>query len=187
MTNTTTLTAGIDTSKHKLDVAVHQASAHWQVENNVSGWRALAGHLAKAGVARVGIEASGGYELGVVRFLRAKRFSVLVLQPIQVRAYARLHLRRGEKENPRPGLIPAPAAPGGPPPSATPPPAGFGPRPARRRWSSRVRRPPCVWRDWRRILPLSNRSRRTSSASNPGSSISRMRACGASPRPTSRG
>src|SRR4051794_41936137 len=107
MTNTTTLTAGIDTSKHKLDVAVHQASAHWQVENNVSGWRALAAHLAKAGVARVGIEASGGYELGVVRFLRAKRFSVLVLQPIQVRAYARLHLRRGEKDNPAAGFVSA--------------------------------------------------------------------------------
>jgi transposase len=110
MTNTTTLTAGIDTSKHKLDVAVHQASAHWQVENNVSGWRALAGRLAKAGVARVGIEASGGYELGVVRFLRAKRLSVLVLQPMQVRAYARLHLRRAKNDHLDAVLIAACAA-----------------------------------------------------------------------------
>src|SRR5215210_8451239 len=98
MTKTTTLTAGIDTSKHKLDIAVHQGSARWQVENNLSGWRALAAHLAKAGVARVGIEASGGYENGVVRHLRARGFTVLVLQPIQVRAYAKLRLRRAKND-----------------------------------------------------------------------------------------
>jgi transposase len=33
-------------------------------------------------VTRVGIEASGGYESGVVGYLRGKGFIVLVLQPI---------------------------------------------------------------------------------------------------------
>jgi transposase len=98
MTKTNTLTAGIDTSKHKLDVAVHEGSARWQVDNSLPGWRSLAAHLAKAGVGRVGIEASGGYELGVVRHLRARGFTVLVLQPIQVRAYARLRLRRAKND-----------------------------------------------------------------------------------------
>jgi transposase len=92
------LTAGIDTSKHKLDVAVHEGSGRWQVDNSLPGWRSLAAHLAKAGVTRVGIEASGGYELGVVRHLRARGFTVLVLQPIQVRAYARLRLRRAKND-----------------------------------------------------------------------------------------
>jgi transposase len=98
MTKTNTLTAGIDTAKHKLDVAVHEGSARWQVENSLPGWRSLAARLSAAGVGRVGIEASGGYELGVVRHLRARGFTVLVLQPIQVRAYARLRLRRAKND-----------------------------------------------------------------------------------------
>jgi transposase len=47
-------------------------------------------------LARIGIEASGGYERGVVGYLRDKGFTVLVLQPIQVKAYARLHLHRAK-------------------------------------------------------------------------------------------
>jgi transposase len=70
-------------------VAVHGQSTHWRVDNKASGWRRLASDLARAGVAPVGIEATGGYERGVVLHLRAKGFIVLVLQPIQVRAYER--------------------------------------------------------------------------------------------------
>ena len=58
----------------------------------------LRSELAKAGVTRVGIEATGGYERGVVKHLRAAGFTVLVLQPIQVRAYARMHLRRAKND-----------------------------------------------------------------------------------------
>jgi transposase len=46
----------------------------------------------------VGIEATGGYERGVVGHLRAAGFAVLVLQPIQVRAFARVHLRRAKND-----------------------------------------------------------------------------------------
>jgi transposase len=98
MTKTSTLTAGIDTSKHKLDVAVHEGAARWQMDNSLPGWRSLAAKLSRAGVARVGIEASGGYERGVVRHLRTAGFTVLVLQPIQVRAYAKLRLRRAKND-----------------------------------------------------------------------------------------
>jgi transposase len=98
MTQTITTTAGIDTSKAKLDIAVHNRPERWHVDNTLPGWRRLAADLAQAGVVRVGIEASGGYERGVVEHLRAKRFSVLVLQPIQVRAYARVHLRRAKND-----------------------------------------------------------------------------------------
>jgi transposase len=93
-----TAVAGIDTAKGKLDVAVHQQALHWQVENTLRGWRRLRCALAKAGVERVGIEATGGYERGVVKHLRAAGFTVLVLQPIQVRAFARLHLRRAKND-----------------------------------------------------------------------------------------
>ncbi len=98
MTKSSTATAGIDTAKDKLDIAVHGAQTLWQVANTSIGWRQLAGDLMQAGVARVGIEASGGYERGVVGHLRAAGFTVMVLQPIQVKAYARVHLRRAKND-----------------------------------------------------------------------------------------
>jgi transposase len=98
MTKISTAVAGIDTAKDKLDVAVHGRPERWHVENTLSGWRRLHWELARAGVSRVGIEASGGYERGVVKHLRAQGLVVLVLQPIQVRAYARLHLRRAKND-----------------------------------------------------------------------------------------
>ena len=98
MTQISTVTAGIDTAKDKLDIAIHGRTARWRVDNTARGWRNLNSELAKAGVERVGIEATGGYERGVVKHLRAAGFTVLVLQPIQVRAYARVHLRRAKND-----------------------------------------------------------------------------------------
>jgi transposase len=98
MTQTNITTAGIDTSKLKLDIAVHQRTERWQVANTLPGWRALTTNLAKAGVTRVGIEATGGYERGVVEHLRAAGFTVLVLQPLQVKAFGRVHLRRAKND-----------------------------------------------------------------------------------------
>ena len=98
MTQTSTTTAGIDTSKSKLDIAVHGRTERWQVANTLLGWRILTGKLTKAGVGRVGIEATGGYERGVVQHLRAAGFTVLVLQPVQVKAFGRVHLRRAKND-----------------------------------------------------------------------------------------
>jgi transposase len=98
MTQFSTTTAGIDTSKNKLDVAVHGRTGHWQTANSLAGWRKLTIQLAAAGVVRVGIEATGGYERGVVEHLRAAGFTVLVLQPIQVKAFGRMHLRRAKND-----------------------------------------------------------------------------------------
>jgi transposase len=98
MTQTNITTAGIDTSKLKLDIAVHGRTERWQLANALPGWRTLAANLAKAGVSRVGIEATGGYERGVVEHLRAAGFSVQVLQPIQVKAFGRVHLRRAKND-----------------------------------------------------------------------------------------
>ena len=98
MTQTSITTAGIDTSKAKLDIALHGRAGCWQVPNAPSGWRLLAGQLTKAGVTRVGIEATGGYERGVVEHLRAAGFAVLVLQPTQVKAFGRVRLRRAKND-----------------------------------------------------------------------------------------
>jgi len=107
MTKINTTTAGIDTSKAKLDVAVHNRTERWQVANTLSGWRILTANLAKAGVTRVGIEATGGYERGVVEHLRAAGFTVLVLQPMQVKAFGRVHLRRAKNDDLDSALIAA--------------------------------------------------------------------------------
>jgi transposase len=53
MTENITRTAGIDTAKAKLDIAVHGRAGRWRVDNNASGWHRLAAGLAEAGVARV--------------------------------------------------------------------------------------------------------------------------------------
>ena len=98
MTQIIMTTAGIDTSKLKLDVAVHGRTERWQIANALPGWRTLVANLVKVGVVRVGIEATGGYERGVVEHLRAAGFAVLVLQPIQVKAFGRVHLRRAKND-----------------------------------------------------------------------------------------
>jgi transposase len=98
MTQTNIVTAGIDTSKAKLDIALHGRTERWQIANALQGWNTLAANLAKAGVTRVGIEATGGYERSVVEHLRAAGFTVLVLQPIQVKAFGRVHLRRAKND-----------------------------------------------------------------------------------------
>lgn len=99
MPHSTTPTAGIDTAKDKLDIAVHGQAHTFSVKNNLGGWKFLASELTKAGVTRIGIEATGGYERGVVRHLQSKDFTVLVMQPLQVKAYARLHLKRAKNDS----------------------------------------------------------------------------------------
>lgn len=98
MTNSTTLTAGIDTSKAKLDIAVPDAGLVWTVANTIEGWAMLAHRLAEIAVACVGIEASGGYERGVIGALRAEGFDVRLLQPTQVKFFARMRLRRAKND-----------------------------------------------------------------------------------------
>lgn len=92
------ITAGIDTSKAKLDIAIHGASTAFTVTNDEAGWRLAATQLKRAGVGRVGIEATGGYERGVTRFLQKAGCTVIVLQPVQVKAFAKLHLKRAKSD-----------------------------------------------------------------------------------------
>jgi len=86
-----TICAGIDTGKHKLDVAVDGSSEQLRVDNTAEGHQALVEWLKCRKVKRVGIEASGGYEQAVVAELRRKRFVVVLFQPKQVRAYGTFH------------------------------------------------------------------------------------------------
>jgi transposase len=107
MPDMNTQTAGIDTSKNTLDVAIHGRAEISRVPNAAVGWKALAATLVAAGVTRVGIEASGGYERGVVGHLRDQGITVTVLQPVQVKAFGMLHLRRAKTDRIDAALIAA--------------------------------------------------------------------------------
>jgi transposase len=99
--------AGIDTGKSKLDVAITGSLKRWCFDNTPQGHAMLSAWLRQHRVERVGIEASGGYERGVVAGLRRDAFVVVVFQPIQVRAYAQFHLQRAKNDKIDAGLIAA--------------------------------------------------------------------------------
>jgi transposase len=98
MSKHTTICAGIDTGKRKLDVAIAESPHQLQIDNNPDGRTALSKWLRQHRVKRVGIEASGGYEQVVVAALRRDGFVVIVFQPAQVRAYAKFHLQRAKND-----------------------------------------------------------------------------------------
>ena len=98
MTKHSRKVAGIDIAKTTLDVAVNVSKTSLQVPNDASGHRQLVTWLRREGIELVGLEASGGYERRVVACLRAAGFTVRVLQPIQVRAYAVFCLQRAKND-----------------------------------------------------------------------------------------
>ncbi|MCW5767006.1 MAG: IS110 family transposase [Phycisphaeraceae bacterium] len=110
MSKSSTVCAGIDTGKHRLDVAVHDSTAQLQVGNDPHGHAQLSAWLARQGASRVGIEASGGYERAVVERLRQDGLEVVLLQPAQVRAYALFQLRRAKNDRLDAALIAATTA-----------------------------------------------------------------------------
>lgn len=93
-----TKAAGIDTGKHKLDVALSSGDDVLQIANGEAGYLELCAWLRRHKVKRVGIEASGGYEREAVTWLRGRGYIVIVLQPMQVRAYARYRLKLAKND-----------------------------------------------------------------------------------------
>jgi len=87
--------AGVDTGKDWLDAAIHNVDcAPLRRPNNLQGRAEIVAFFKQRGVTRVGIEASGSYEFEMVEAMRDAGLEVCVLQPAQVRAYAKfLNLR----------------------------------------------------------------------------------------------
>lgn len=84
------ITVGIDVSKDRLDVYLHPLGESFAVGNEEAGVAELCARLAGlAGVVGIGVEASGRYERLAVASLAEAGLPVLVLNPAQVRAYAR--------------------------------------------------------------------------------------------------
>ena len=81
--------AGIDCSQHRLDICFQPSGEAFCLANDPQGWRELRQRLQAAKIAIVGLEASGGVERGVLRYLTAKRFEVRLLNPARVRQFAK--------------------------------------------------------------------------------------------------
>lgn len=79
--------AGIDVSKLHLDA--RWSDEHLRVANDAAGWDALIARFNAAKVDLVVLEATGGYERGVVAALQAEHFKVVRLNPRQARDFAK--------------------------------------------------------------------------------------------------
>ena len=83
------ITVGVDVSKDRLDVHVHPAGEVFAVSNDDAGVAELCCRLEACKCDAIGLEASGGYERLAVGALAAAGLPVVVLNPMQVRAYAK--------------------------------------------------------------------------------------------------
>lgn len=80
---------GIDVSKHELEVASHESDYRFRSPNKVSAFGNLIAELIALRPARIVLEATGGLELPVVNALHAAGLPVLVINPRQVRDFAK--------------------------------------------------------------------------------------------------
>jgi transposase len=80
---------GIDVCKARLDAALRQGPESFSVTNNQRGIAVLVKRLKKLGVSRIVLEASGGYEIAAAAELAAAGLPVAVVNPRQVRDFAR--------------------------------------------------------------------------------------------------
>lgn len=87
--DTPSLFVGVDVSKTKLDVAVRPTGQGWGVAYTEEGTSHLVTHLQDIAPALVVLEATGGLEVPVVAALAASGLPVAVVNPRQVRDFAR--------------------------------------------------------------------------------------------------
>ena len=83
------LDVGVDVSKPLLDVAVVQTDEEFQVTNDEAGWADLIKRFKGRKVRVIGLEASGGYERGLIKALRKAGFRVHRVDAYRLRQYAR--------------------------------------------------------------------------------------------------
>lgn len=82
------VTAGIEVSKAWLDVALWPTRDKVRLPSSPTGYQALAVWLTEHDVGRVGLEATGGYEIPVVDALEACGFEVVRFNALRIRRFA---------------------------------------------------------------------------------------------------
>jgi transposase len=80
---------GIDVSKNVLDIAVHETRETWSVTNNNAGCAALVIKLRELKPTSIVLEATGGFGTLVTATLSAAELPVIVVNPRQVRDFAK--------------------------------------------------------------------------------------------------
>ena len=80
---------GIDVAKAKVDVAVRPTGERWEVPRDAAGIPQLVAELKTLGPSLVLLEATGGLELPLVAARAAEALPVVVVNPRQVRDFAR--------------------------------------------------------------------------------------------------
>lgn len=87
---------GIDVAQAQLDIACRPTSARWTVPYTTSGIGRLVRRLRCLRPALIVLEATGGLELNVASELAAAALSVAVVNPRQVRNFAKATGATGE-------------------------------------------------------------------------------------------
>ncbi len=80
---------GIDVAQDHLDIALRPGGDAFRIPNDAAGHAELLARLAGTPPVVIAVEATGGYEQGVVAALAAAQLPVAVLTPRQVRDFAR--------------------------------------------------------------------------------------------------
>jgi len=80
---------GIDVSKARLDVAIRPSGQTESVSNDTAGIEALVKRLSESRPALIVLEATGGVERSVTRALASAELPVVVVNPRQVRDFAK--------------------------------------------------------------------------------------------------
>lgn len=90
---------GIDVSKKLLEIAVHQSDYHFCCPNDPNKFPALIAELISLRPARIVLEATGGLERPLLQALHAVGLPVVVVNPRQVRDFAKAlgHLAKTDR------------------------------------------------------------------------------------------
>jgi len=80
---------GIDVSKERLDVAIRPGEEQWSADNEEEGIGGLVSRLQETRPALVVLEATGGLEVALTAALASAQLPVVVVNPRQVRDFAR--------------------------------------------------------------------------------------------------
>lgn len=80
---------GIDVAKAQLDIALRPTGERWTVPNDATGLAALVGRLQAVQPTLIVLEATGGYHRAVVAALAAAALPLVVVNPRQVRDFAK--------------------------------------------------------------------------------------------------
>ena len=84
-----TIVVGIDIAQDALDICVHPSGEVWRVGHNLAGAKKLVKSLGGYAPSLVVLEATGGLEVSLVATLAAAQLPVVVVNPRQVRDFAR--------------------------------------------------------------------------------------------------